>query len=369
LAGPGIPSLLAHANYILNNSIYQKYFGFRKARYGNIIEKGTKKERENKMPKNLAKRILADKSEILSSWLKHVKTFGGSYAQVSSSELLSTLGDFLDAFCETLAKGNFLNLRMWLDKTSRLRSSQGFRISEIQRCVYSLYYVLKPFLDQLEKKGEFSREASERVNSILIDILFELSEAYHKRLNERVEGYIEKIENINLKLKETSIRDELTGCYNHRYFHDVLSSELSRTTRYKRPLSIAMFDIDHFKKFNDTYGHPFGDKVLKEIGGILMKSVRGSDTVFRYGGEEFVIILPETKKEKAFIIVERLRKQISVSSFKINAKKTKVTVSGGIDGFDDNPIDKDTLISNTDKALYLAKRRGRNQVALFGQKK
>ena len=130
-----------------------------------------------------------------------------------------------------------------------------------------------------------------------------------------------------------------------------------------------MFDIDHFKKFNDTYGHPFGDKVLKEIGGILMKSIRGSDTVFRYGGEEFVIILPETKKEKAFIIVERLRKQISASSFKINDKKTKVTVSGGIDGLDDKPIDKETLINNTDKALYSAKRRGRNQVVIFGKKK
>ena len=317
------------------------------------------------MPKNLAKRILADKPEILSAWLKQIKTFGGSYAQVSSSELLSTTGDFLDAFCETLAKGNFLNLRMWLEKISRLRSAQGFRISEIQRSVYSLYYVLKPFLGRLEKNGEISREASERVNSVLTDILFELSEAYHKRLNERVEGYIEEIENINLKLKETSIRDEATGCYNHRYFHDVLNSEISRTVRYKRPLSIAMFDIDHFKKFNDTYGHPFGDKVLKEIGGILMKSVRGSDTVFRYGGEEFVIILPETKKEKAFIIVERLRKQIFASSFKINDKKTKVTVSGGIDGFDDKPIDKEALISNTDKALYLAKRRGRNRVVLF----
>ncbi len=321
------------------------------------------------MPKNLAKRLLAEKPEILSAWIKQIKAFGGSYAQVSSSELLSTTGDFLDAFGETLVKGNFLKLRMWIEKISRLRSSRGFRISEVQRAIYSVYYVLKPFLDRLEKNGETTRKDSERVNSILTDIIFELSEAYHKRLNERVEGYIEKIENINLQLKETSIRDEITGCYNHRYFHDILNSEISRAGRYKRPLSIAMFDVDRFKKFNDTYGHLFGDKVLKGIGSILMKSIRSSDAVFRYGGEEFVIILPETKKEKAFTIVERIRKQIFASSFEINNKKTKITISGGIDGFDDKLIDKDILISNTDKALYLAKRRGRNRVVLFGQKK
>lgn len=321
------------------------------------------------MPKNLAKRILAEKSEILSAWIKQIKAFGGSYAQVTNSELLGTTGDFLEAFTETLVKGNFLKLRMWIEKISRLRSSRGFRISEVQRAIYSVYYILKPFLDKLEKKGEITREASERVNSILTDILFELSEAYHKRLNEKVEGYIEEIENINLKLKETSIRDEVTGCYNHRYFHDVLSSEISRAARYKRPLSIAMFDVDRFKKFNDTHGHLFGDKVLKGIGGILMKSIRNSDMAFRYGGEEFVVILPETKKEKATIIVERLRKLISNSSFEINDRKTKITVSGGIDGFDEKPLEKDILISNTDKALYLAKRRGRNRVVLFGQKK
>ncbi len=321
------------------------------------------------MPKNLAKRLLAEKPEILSAWIKQIKAFGGSYAQVSSSELLSTTGDFLDAFGETLVKGNFLKLRMWIEKISRLRSSRGFRISEVQRAIYSVYYVLKPFLDRLEKNGETTRKDSERVNSILTDIIFELSEAYHKRLNERVEGYIEKIENINLQLKETSIRDEITGCYNHRYFHDILNSEISRAGRYKRPLSIAMFDVDRFKKFNDTYGHLFGDKVLKGIGSILMKSIRSSDTVFRYGGEEFVIILPETKKEKAFAIVERIRKRIFASSFEINNKKTKITISGGVDGFDDKLIDKDILISNTDKALYLAKRRGRNRVALFEQKK
>lgn len=207
------------------------------------------------------------------------------------------------------------------------------------------------------------------INNILVDTMIELSESYHRKLSEKIDDYVDQIENINLKLKDRSIKDELTGCYNHGYFQDILTSEISRAIRYSRPLSIIMFDIDHFKKINDKYGHIFGDEVLRGIGDILKKTVRDSDMVFRYGGEEFCVILPETDKERAFIGAERIRKKIATSAFRVKNKVLKVTVSGGINGSVGKEITKETFIDNADKVLYQAKNTGRNRVVIYRKKR
>ena len=261
--------------------------------------------------KKLAGIIFSERSEILSSWIRQIKSLGGGYLALSDSELASTTADFLGAFIEALGKGNFLKLRIFIEKISHLRSSRGFRVSEVQRAIYALYGVLSPMIEKLMARGEVSRGALNSINNILTEALFDLSEAYHKRLNEAIDNYICEIENTNLRLKESSIKDELTGCYNRRYFYEILDSEISRARRYGRPLSLAMFDLDHFKKFNDKFGHPTGDKVLKALCNILNKGIRASDMAFRYGGEEFSIIFSETPKEKALISCERIREKVS----------------------------------------------------------
>lgn len=165
--------------------------------------------------------------------------------------------------------------------------------------------------------------------------------------------------------EKLAITDGLTEVYNHRYLQDFLSKEFERARRYTRPLSFIMIDIDHFKSINDTYGHEIGDLVLKEIAKLLVLSVRETDLVARYGGEEFVIVLPETSKERAFNLAERLRIRVEKTGIHTPKGDICLTISMGISFLNgtDYPT-KDTLIKAADEALYKAKRNGRNRVEI-----
>ena len=174
------------------------------------------------------------------------------------------------------------------------------------------------------------------------------------------------------KLKNQAITDELTGLYNHRYFHIRLEEEVERARRYKHPLSLVIADIDDFKRVNDTYGHPAGDEVLRDVAGLLagwlnvthvLVSLRRCDLVARYGGEEFVFILPETRGEDAEKVAERVRNVIANHRFLEKSQRgpIAVTASFGIASVPDDAEGKDELLRKADEALYVAKRTGKNK--------
>lgn len=168
------------------------------------------------------------------------------------------------------------------------------------------------------------------------------------------------------RLFELSITDGLTKLYVHRYFQASLSNEIKRAKRYNKPLSLILFDIDHFKKFNDTYGHQMGDLVLAGVANIVKNKVRNVDIPARYGGEEFAIILPETNVDSAQLVAERLRS--SVESYEFISPdniKLKVTISIGIASFPIHATDKLELIKFADSALYESKKQGRNRVTVY----
>ena len=168
------------------------------------------------------------------------------------------------------------------------------------------------------------------------------------------------------KLAEMSTRDELTGLYNRRYFMEALEREISRAKRYETDLALCMLDLDHFKQINDTYGHPAGDTVLTEIGTMLKECTRQSDLVCRYGGEEFVVILPNTGVKKAKSVSDRFRKKVSKYQFKHNSSQLQITVSIGIASYGHEEDQSPTqLIEMADKALYQAKEAGRNMVVEY----
>jgi len=169
------------------------------------------------------------------------------------------------------------------------------------------------------------------------------------------------IENTILyKSKEhLSITDGLTGLYNHRHFQEQLEVEVKRAQRYDLNLSLIMIDLDHFKEFNDTYGHLEGDTLLRKIAQILKSCLRETDFVARYGGEEFGVILPETNKEGASIASERVRRSISEHTF--GEVGAKMTVSLGVASYPDDACFRADLIKKADEALYRAKREGRNR--------
>ena len=162
-----------------------------------------------------------------------------------------------------------------------------------------------------------------------------------------------------------AVTDSLTGLYVRRYFLDRLAEELKRSKSYKYSCALLMVDIDNFKQCNDTYGHLVGDAVLKEMGRMVRQSIREIDLSGRYGGEEFAVMLPETNKEGAMMVAERLRKRIAENVFKAYDETLRFTVSIGIAAYPADATEMKFLIERSDKALYSAKRSGKNVVCLY----
>lgn len=157
----------------------------------------------------------------------------------------------------------------------------------------------------------------------------------------------------------------MTRLYNHRYFQQRLDEELLRADRYENHVSLIILDVDHFKQFNDTYGHPEGDRVLKAVSRLIEKNVREIDIAARYGGEEFVIICPEKRGEGAMAPAERIRNALENHDFRIGGKQVPITASLGLACYPDQAKTKAELIQFADYALYYSKQHGRNQTTLY----
>ena len=167
-------------------------------------------------------------------------------------------------------------------------------------------------------------------------------------------------------IKNIALYDTLTNLYNRRYFDERLGLVTQKSFYEGVALSLVMIDIDHFKKVNDTFGHTEGDKVLREVAGLLRNSVRKKDTVARYGGEEFILILPEAGLEESSMIAERIRRLVESTPFEVNRAHMNLTVSLGISNFPSHRArSKEELVKMADQALYDAKRGGRNRVCIY----
>ncbi len=167
----------------------------------------------------------------------------------------------------------------------------------------------------------------------------------------------------NKRLEMLSITDGLTKLYNHRYFQDELARAFEESQRYQRPLSLAIVDLDFFKKVNDTYGHAVGDDVLKTVSRMFQESVRTTDLAARYGGEEFAVMMPETGLDDALVFAEKIRSMIETTPIQTQAGPLQATVSIGVGSVPHTRINlAKELVVAADKALYRAKKNGRNQV-------
>jgi diguanylate cyclase (GGDEF)-like protein len=175
-----------------------------------------------------------------------------------------------------------------------------------------------------------------------------------------------EIESLQSELVRAARYDALTGIYNRGTFLEEFEREVSRCARGGPAFSLAIFDLDRFKRLNDQYGHPFGDRVLKAFADVLRADIRKHDAVGRYGGEEFALLMPNTGKETAMRVAERVRRDLDARGITVDGKRVEVTVSGGIATYGVEGEDWDTLLSAADTALYEAKNSGRNRVVTAG---
>jgi diguanylate cyclase (GGDEF)-like protein len=245
-----------------------------------------------------------------------------------------------------------------------------------------LVYQIGTLLDAIDEVLVVSR-GFELAESIMLPVGLCLSIAgfFHLLRNQRRAQTV--LEAHRSAFERLSITDELTGLYNSRHFYEQLQTEIRRVQRYGRELSVLLIDIDDFKKHNDSYGHIEGDKVLRALGKQITAVLRGNDSGYRYGGEEFTIILPETDEKQAIIVAERIRKDFKAMEFAPDSQVTRggqrgaaptqaalaaasvhKTLSTGVAQFSAKD-EVTTLIKRADKAMYLAKQRGKDQTATY----
>ncbi len=192
-----------------------------------------------------------------------------------------------------------------------------------------------------------------------------------KELTTRVVS-LGKVMKYKNNLKTIAITDELTGLYNRKYLHSRLDAEISRAKRYSTSLSCVLIDIDFFKTVNDMYGYDWGDVLLKKIAQMLEALIRKEDILTRYGDEEFILVLPNTSEEQAFIFAERFRRDIEKMEFIPASEEERhpITISGGISAYpflENVEENSNTIIRYAEHALYSAKKRGKNQIVQFSK--
>jgi len=187
------------------------------------------------------------------------------------------------------------------------------------------------------------------------------------RANEQLNAQIKEIETLHEHLREQAIRDPLTGLYNLRFLTESMKREIAQAIREKTSLSVVLLDIDHFKAFNDTYGHKAGDEVLQALGKMLSAQTRTGDIACRYGGEEFMIIMPSAPPGEAFKRAEQWRTMFEAMPIVSKGDTLSATLSAGVAAFPIHGSTDDDIWRAADNALYAAKSAGRNRVIVYGQ--
>jgi len=221
-------------------------------------------------------------------------------------------------------------------------------------------YILKPFED-LDVVVDAANRAMANLSAI--------REQQH--LLNTLSRQNEELGTLNMKFRELAIRDGLTGLYNRRHGEDKLTAEIDRAMKFSRKLSLLFIDLDHFKFFNDTHGHQAGDEVLHSLGRLMNDAARDSDTVARWGGEEFIIISPETDEQQACQLAESIRKQVAAFAFPHADEQPlgHVSLSVGVATLSEGIDNAEELVGLADKAVYKAKESGRNRTVFCRSEK
>jgi diguanylate cyclase (GGDEF)-like protein len=198
------------------------------------------------------------------------------------------------------------------------------------------------------------QDISEQENALLV----------LKKQNKELQQRLADIEQLKNRIREQSIRDPLTNLYNRRFLNEFMERELALARRNQKPLAVVMLDLDHFKQLNDQFGHQTGDKVIEMVAKHLLRQSRRTDILFRYGGEEFLVILPNTNATQARHLAENWRVHVELAQVLAKHQAVNITLSAGVAVYPEHGTTAFNLIQAADEALYQAKAAGRNQVVM-----
>lgn len=265
---------------------------------------------------------------------------------------------------------------VWLNKIiediKKLRKESSVEL-DVNKCKFSRLLEDETVLNISKKKFNILKDIHEKIHKTAIDIYYSIEERNFINL---LFDYInlqklsaQFLSLLTVKIAVRSVEDAnvdpLTGVLNRRPMEFILNNQYQISKISNRPVSIALLDIDDFKKINDSYGHLVGDCVIKQVSSILQKSLRKSDLIFRFGGEEFLIFMPFTEKRDAFKVMEKLRKKIEEKDIICGKNTIKVTVSVGVEGATLHPNETvNDIIERADKKMLRAKRTGKNKVVI-----
>ena len=258
-----------------------------------------------------------------------------------------------------LAEGHDYDLLMI---SLSLKAGDGLRLCSHIKTIDRLRQTPVLLITDAAETSQVMRALDLGVNDYIIRPIDENELRARVRTQLRRKRYQERLRSMVFEAMELAITDPLTGLYNRRYLNAHLHSTVARSLATGKPVCVLIFDIDHFKDVNDTYGHEAGDDVLQEFSDRIRRGVRNIDLVSRYGGEEFLLVMPETDREFAANVAERLRSDVEKIPFKTRSGTFPVTVSIGIAEWQGPSDNAEALIRRADQALYAAKRSGRNRV-------
>lgn len=361
-----------------------------------VVRRGIEKQGLEKSNRELLERVEKEKRKL--------EIIMDAYTRMSGIYRLDDLADFVTEKAVEIVEAERSSLMMVDDATNELvlKGSRGLNKDKVSWRVRIGETVsgwvakegqalLVKDIESDERLQMFSRKGSYKSKSFIslplkidvhvigvINVTDKLSrteiftEADMRYLSLLAHQTVAQIENIKLceTLGSLAVTDSLTTVFNHRYFQEQITVEIMRSQRYKHPLAVMMFDVDNFKTYNDGYGHLEGDRILKHVAWVMRENLRQVDILCRYGGDEFVVILPFTESRGAQIVAEKIRRAVERMELLVDEKTRKripVTVSCGVASFEHN-TGKNELLSAVDGALYQAKKDGRNCVRVHKKK-
>jgi diguanylate cyclase (GGDEF)-like protein/hemerythrin-like metal-binding protein len=358
-----------------------KLFGAEKMPYDDFLLYATA-EQQKLLRKVFRSQIVSDVIFYKNSIEKHrLKSLDSQYWFNIMTQFINQLKELEDTMQVQINKliqakldKEFTNLVIWVFFTTLIFLITAFIIYIFKRSSQEeLYNITNAIQHLAEGKRDFRLVDSKAKGEIA-----QIYQAYEKTRQKLLKGdiytqlyltqkelEIHKQKKENEKLENLAFVDSLTGVINRRRFDELSNIEFNRAVRYKSELSFLMLDIDHFKQINDTYGHPVGDKVLQNFATLCLEIAREFDVVARVGGEEFIIMLPQTDAEGAYTFAERLRKKIANTKLSFNDATLTYSVSIGISSVKNERVPLEDILVNADRALYKAKQGGRNQSVIY----